>query len=395
MGLHSGAPAQLTLHPARANSGIVFVRTDFGEPVEIPARSSEVVSTALATTLGRGDATVGTVEHLLAALFGLGIDNVRIEVDGPELPVMDGSAAPFVYLIRSAGIFEQREERQVLRIRRKIEVVDGDRSISIEPARDFRVSYAVDFDHPAIRRQEIDLGPLSPERFERDISAARTFGFLREVHALWDAGFARGGSLDNTVVLDDEKVVNPDGLRWPDEFVRHKVLDLCGDLALLGLPRVRPRARRARRPRDAPAAGVRDPREPRRLDDRRARSATRGLELRALVRRRRSHLIARPRGAPPSAPAARPARRARRRRRTRGPCPRLPLGAGRLQATWARDTARVSSPGRWKRTTSGACRRAAPASPRTGRPRRASWRSPRRARPRVSITTSTRSVRRG
>ena len=236
VGLHSGTAAQLTLHPARANSGIVFVRSDFGEPVEIPARSSEVISTALATKLGRGEATVGTVEHLLAALFGLGIDNVRIEIDGPELPVMDGSAAPFVYLIRSAGIFEQREERQVLRIRRKIEVVDGDRSISIEPSREFRVSYAVDFDHPAIRRQEIDLGSLTPDRFERDISAARTFGFLREVHALWDAGFARGGSLENTVVLDDEKVVNPEGLRWPDEFVRHKVLDLCGDLALLGLP---------------------------------------------------------------------------------------------------------------------------------------------------------------
>jgi len=152
------------------------------------------------------------------------------------LPVMDGSAAPFVYLIRSAGIFEQRDERQMVRIRRKISVVDGDRSISIEPARDFRVSYAVDFGHPAILRQEIELGPLSPERFERDISAARTFGFLRDVHVLWDGGFARGGSLANTVVLDDEKVVNPEGLRWADEFVRHKVLDLCGDLALLGLP---------------------------------------------------------------------------------------------------------------------------------------------------------------
>src|SRR5262245_47873154 len=225
VGLHSGTAAQLTLHPARANTGIVFVRSDLGEPIEIPARSNEVVSTSLATKLGHGDATVGTVEHLLAALFGLCIDNVRIEIDGPELPVMDGSSAPFVYLIRSAGIFPQREERRMLRIHRKIEVVDGDRSISIEPSRDFRVTYAVDFDHPAIGRQEIDF-TLSPERFEREISAARTFGFLREVHALWDAGFARGGSLDNTVVLDDEMVVNPEGLRWSDEFVRHKVLDL-------------------------------------------------------------------------------------------------------------------------------------------------------------------------
>jgi len=236
VGLHSGAPAQLTLHPANANSGIVFVRTDRGKPVEIPARSSEVSSTALATTLGRGAVTVGTVEHLLSALYGLGVDNVRIEVDGPELPVMDGSAAPFVYLVRSAGLYAQRARRRVLRIRRRIDVVDGERSISIEPSRDFRVTYAVDFDHPAIRRQQLSVAPLDAERFEREISAARTFGFLQEVEALWKAGFARGGSLDNTVVLDDSKVVNPEGLRWSDEFVRHKVLDLFGDLALLGMP---------------------------------------------------------------------------------------------------------------------------------------------------------------
>lgn len=236
VGLHSGAPAQLTLFPARANTGIVFVRTDLGAPAEIPARSSEVSSTALATTLGRGSASVATVEHLLAALYGLGIDNVRVEVDGPELPVMDGSSAPFVYLIRSAGIFSQRELRSVLRVRRKIEVADGDRRISIEPSREFRVSYAVEFEHPAIRRQELRLDPVDADRFEHDISAARTFGFLNDVRSLWGAGFARGGSLDNTVVLDDERVVNPDGLRWEDEFVRHKVLDLFGDLALVGMP---------------------------------------------------------------------------------------------------------------------------------------------------------------
>ena len=235
VGLHSGAPVQLTLHPARTDSGIVFSRTDYGAPVEIPARSAEVVSTSLATTLGRGSATVGTVEHLLAALYGLGVDNALIEIDGPELPVMDGSSAPFVYLIRSAGLFEQREPRRELRLNRRIEVVDGDRSIAIEPARDFRVSYAVDFDHPAIGRQELDLGPLTAERFEREIASARTFGFLRDVKALWDAGMALGGSPDNTILLDDEKVVNEGGLRWNDEFVRHKVLDLCGDLALLGV----------------------------------------------------------------------------------------------------------------------------------------------------------------
>ena len=238
IGLHSGAPTELALHPARAGEGITFVRTDVRSPVQIAARSREVSSTYLATTLGRGDASVRTVEHLLAALFGLGVDNVRIEVGGPELPVMDGSAAPFVYLIRSAGLFRQRERRPVLRIRRPVEVVDGDRSIRVEPSRELRVSYAVDFEHPAIRRQELHLDPFDPERFEREVSAARTFGFLRDVRALWTAGLARGGSLDNTVLLDETRVVNPQGLRWPDEFVRHKVLDLCGDLALLGLPLV-------------------------------------------------------------------------------------------------------------------------------------------------------------
>ena len=208
IGLHSGAPTQLTLYPARANTGVVFVRTDRGTPVEIPARSSEVSSTALATTLGHGAVTVGTIEHLMSALYGLGIDNARIEVDGPELPVMDGSAAPFVYLLRSAGLFTQRARRRVLRVRRKVEIVDGDRSISIEPARDFRVTYAVDFEHPAIRRQQISIAPLDAERFEREISAARTFGFLREVQALWDAGFARGGSLDNTVNHIVKYIVN-------------------------------------------------------------------------------------------------------------------------------------------------------------------------------------------
>ncbi len=236
IGLHSGAPTQLTFYPARANSGVAFVRTDRGKPVAIRACAGEVSSTALATTLGHGSASVGTVEHLMSALYGLGVDNVRIEVDGPELPVMDGSAAPFVYLLRSAGLCTQRAPRRVLRMRRKIEIVEGDRAISIEPARDLRVSYAVDFEHPVIRRQQLTVAPLDAERFEREISAARTFGFLQEVQALWDAGFARGGSLDNTVVLGEEDVVNPEGLRWPDEFVRHKVLDLVGDLALLGMP---------------------------------------------------------------------------------------------------------------------------------------------------------------
>jgi UDP-3-O-[3-hydroxymyristoyl] N-acetylglucosamine deacetylase len=236
IGLHSGAPVQLRLLPARADTGVVVVRNDRGRSVEIPARAAAVASTQLATTLGRGDDTVGTVEHLLAALYGLGVDNVRVVVEGPELPVMDGSAASFVYLIRSAGIFVQRERRRVLRFRKPVEVREGERWIRVEPAREFRVSYAIDFDHPAVGRQEFLVAGWDPVHFEREIAGARTFGFLREVRALWDAGFAKGGSLDNTVVLDKERVINPSGLRWSDELVRHKVLDLYGDLALLGLP---------------------------------------------------------------------------------------------------------------------------------------------------------------
>ena len=234
-GLHSGASVRLELIPARAGTGIVFVRTDRTHAVEIPARPGGVTSTRLATTLGSGEASVGTVEHLLAALYGLGIDNVRVAVEGPELPVMDGSAASFVYLIRSAGVKAQREPRPVLRVLAPIEVDEGDRRIRIEPARGLRISYAVDFAHPAIGRQELKLDRLDAARFESEIASARTFGFLQDVRALWSAGLARGGSLHNTVLLDDRRVVNQDGLRWPDEFVRHKVLDLLGDLALLGV----------------------------------------------------------------------------------------------------------------------------------------------------------------
>jgi UDP-3-O-[3-hydroxymyristoyl] N-acetylglucosamine deacetylase len=236
IGLHSGEPVQLTLHPARADSGVVFVRTDLPQPVDVPAVHSAVTSTRLATTLGRAEATVGTVEHLLAALVGLGIDNVRVEVDGPEVPVMDGSAASFVFLIQAAGIFEQDAPRRSLRIRRPLEVRDGERSIRVEPGRGLQVSYSVDFAHPAIGRQQIRDLAIDGEVFEQEICRARTFGFLREVEVLWRNGLARGGNLDNTVVMDDYRVLNRDGLRWSDEFVRHKVLDLLGDLALLGMP---------------------------------------------------------------------------------------------------------------------------------------------------------------
>jgi UDP-3-O-[3-hydroxymyristoyl] N-acetylglucosamine deacetylase len=236
LGLHTGVPVELALHPARVNSGIRFARRHAGRLAQVAARPESVSCTSHATTLGVGDASVSTVEHLLAALYSLGVSNARIELDGPEVPVMDGSAASFVHLIRSAGIYEQHEPQGVLEIDRRIEVLDGDRSISIEPARQLQISYMLDFEHPAIGVQKLVIDRLQPALFEVEVARARTFGFLSEVESLRRAGLARGGSLSNTVVLDSERVINPGGLRWPDEFVRHKVLDLIGDLSLLGIP---------------------------------------------------------------------------------------------------------------------------------------------------------------
>ena len=236
IGLHSGSPVELTLHPARAGTGVVFERTDVGLPVEVPAASESVTATLNATTLGRGGTSVGTVEHLLAALYGLGVDNVRVEVHGPELPVMDGSAAPFVYLIQQAGLRPQRRVRRRMVIHRPIEVRDGNRWVRVIPSREFRISATIDFAHPAIGVQSLHSLTVRPETFARALAPARTFGFLGEVQALQSAGLAQGGSLQNAVVLDDARVLNREGLRFPDEFVRHKALDLVGDLSLLGLP---------------------------------------------------------------------------------------------------------------------------------------------------------------
>ncbi len=231
VGLHTGSPVTLTLRPAGVDTGIVF---ECPGGVVVPGRAGNVVSTRLATALGAGGARVGTVEHVLAALYGLGVDNARVVVDGPEVPAMDGSAAAFVYLVRTAGLVEQAASARVLRVRKAIGVTDGSRSIRVEPARELRVTYCIDFAHPCIGRQEFGCSGDDPALFEREIAGARTFGFLREVQALRAAGWARGSSLSNTVVLDDAGIVNHVGLRSPDEFVRHKVLDLFGDLALLG-----------------------------------------------------------------------------------------------------------------------------------------------------------------
>jgi UDP-3-O-[3-hydroxymyristoyl] N-acetylglucosamine deacetylase len=235
VGLHSGQPVTLTLVPAPANSGVVFVRTDLPGRPEVPARPEFVVDTALATSLGRGAARVGTVEHLLAALVGMGIDNVRAELDGPEVPIMDGSSAPFCFLIRSVGTVSQSRPKNFLVIKRPVEVREGDKFARLVPAARFSVSCTIDFRHPLITDQTFRMD-FSDRTFDREIAKARTFGFLRDVEKLKSIGLARGGSLDNAIVVDDFNILNPDGLRFPDEFVRHKILDAVGDLSLLGMP---------------------------------------------------------------------------------------------------------------------------------------------------------------
>ncbi|MFL5320074.1 MAG: UDP-3-O-acyl-N-acetylglucosamine deacetylase [Myxococcaceae bacterium] len=235
VGLHSGAPVNLTLRPAPENSGIVFVRTDLEKPVAIPAHSQYVVDTSLATTIGKDGAKVSTVEHLMSALCGLGIDNLRVEVDGPEVPIMDGSAAPFVYLVRSAGIRVQDEPKSFVVIKKTVTVTDGDKEATFSPANRFKVDCTIDFKHPLISDQAYQM-EFSDRTFAREISRARTFGFLRDVEMLKKMGLARGGSLDNAIVVDEFSILNPDGLRFPDEFVRHKVLDALGDVSLFGKP---------------------------------------------------------------------------------------------------------------------------------------------------------------
>jgi UDP-3-O-[3-hydroxymyristoyl] N-acetylglucosamine deacetylase len=235
VGLHSGAKVRVTVAPSPADTGIVFERMDLTPRVEIPAIFERVVDTTLNTSLGVGDVRVGTVEHLLAALVGCGIDNARIEVHGPEVPILDGSAAPFVQLVQEAGIHEQRATRRYLLVSRPVVVQDGDKSARLLPARNFSISYTIDFKHPLISDQRYRVD-LTERAFQREIARARTFGFKRDVERLHKAGLARGGSLENAVVVDDFHILNPEGLRFPDEFVRHKILDAIGDLALLGMP---------------------------------------------------------------------------------------------------------------------------------------------------------------
>ena len=234
VGLHSGKTVSLTLRPAVENTGIVFhVSTEKGTRV-ITASPEAVIATSLATTLGCDGATVSTVEHLLAALRGLEIDNVHIDVSGGEIPILDGSAAAFVDLLNEAGIMTQFKKRKVLRFAEPVTFTQGEKSIKAEPYKGFRVEYTIDFRHPAIGRQHRTL-ELTPASFAQ-VAKARTFGFLKDVEALQAHGLALGGSLDNAVVLDENGVINPDGLRYVDEFVRHKILDFVGDMAMLPLP---------------------------------------------------------------------------------------------------------------------------------------------------------------
>lgn len=225
----------MTLNPAPADHGIVFVRTDLARPVEIPATARYVVNTELATTVGREGTRIGTVEHLLAALSGLGIDNVRIELDGPEVPIMDGSAAPFAYLIRTAGVRMLDAPKSFVVIKKRVSVRDGEKTATLDPCDRFKINCRIDFHHPLISNQTFEM-EFSDRTFAREIARARTFGFLRDVETLKKEGLARGGSLENAIVVDEFSILNPDGLRFPDEFVRHKVLDAMGDVALFGRP---------------------------------------------------------------------------------------------------------------------------------------------------------------
>ena len=233
IGLHSGIYTTVELHPAPAGSGIPFVRADL-DGLRIPALQASTTALDYATTVGKDDVQVGTVEHLLAAIMAWGITDVDIHIDGPEVPIIDGSALPFMHLIDAAGVRELGTEIPVLRLREPVEVVDGDKSIRIVPANRLIIKYRIDFAHPMIGRQSLHFD-FASDNFLRKIAPARTFGFMRDVEKMRAAGLARGGSVENAIVLDDQDVVNGP-LRFRDEFVRHKVLDLVGDLALIGRP---------------------------------------------------------------------------------------------------------------------------------------------------------------
>lgn len=235
IGLHGGQKVYLSLRPAPENTGIVFHRTDQRGAL-IPARVENVVDTRLCTTLANGAGVrVCTVEHLMAAFAGMGVDNAYVDLDGPEVPIMDGSAAPFVFLIQCAGVVEQKARRQWLRIRKPVKIKAGEKQALFLPDDAFRISFLLDFDHPLLSEQTAEL-EVSETTFVKELSRARTFGFLKEVETLQSQGLARGGSLENAIVIGDFRILNEGGLRYENEFVRHKITDAIGDLFLLGHP---------------------------------------------------------------------------------------------------------------------------------------------------------------
>ncbi len=235
VGLHTGKKVLMTLRPASPDTGIVFRRTDFDKPVDIKAHAENVSDTSMNTTLHQGEVTVSTVEHLLSALAGLGIDNALVEVSAGEVPIMDGSAGPFVFLLQSAGIEEQKAPKRFIRILESLKVADGDKWARFDPYDGFKVNFEIEFNHPTFKKHsQVASMDFSTTSFLREVSRARTFGFMRELESLRARNLALGGNMDNAIVLDDYRVLNEDGLRYEDEFVKHKILDAIGDLYLLG-----------------------------------------------------------------------------------------------------------------------------------------------------------------
>ena len=237
VGLHTGEKVFLTLRPAAPNTGIVFRRIDLAEPVEIKADPHLVKDTRLSSCLEKDGVRVSTVEHLMSAFAGVGIDNAYVDLTGPEVPIMDGSAGPFVFLLQSAGIEEQAAPKKFIRIKKMVEVIEGDKWVRFEPYDGFKVSFSIDFSHPVFdgSSQSVTMD-FAETSYIKEVSRARTFGFMQDVENMRAQGLAMGGSLDNAIVMDEFRVLNQDGLRYDDEFVKHKVLDAIGDLYLLGHP---------------------------------------------------------------------------------------------------------------------------------------------------------------
>ena len=235
VGLHTGEKVYLTVRPAPANAGIVFRRVDLDPVVEIPAGADKVGETTLSTTLVQDGVKVGTVEHLLSAMAGLGIDNAYVELSAPEVPIMDGSAGPFVFLLQSAGIKEQDAAKKFIRIKKEVTVREDDKVATFKPFDGFKVTFSIEFDHPVFEeRNQVASIDFSSTSFVKEVARARTFGFMRDIEFLRSQNLARGGSVDNAIVVDEYRILNEDGLRYDDEFVKHKMLDAIGDLYQLG-----------------------------------------------------------------------------------------------------------------------------------------------------------------